>query len=258
MDALKVNFVYSGLFLTDSEWTHPLRREITWEIIYVTEGEVHIREEETEYHLAKGDVLILEAGKEHAGTRHSFGRTSFFWLHFSTENFDALGITSPVIRGFSEGALFRKLLHVSNTSAYPDYAADALLLSLLSELARACTDSGDSTPTKIISEAAEWVKINSDKNLTVSDVAAHFSYNGEYLSKAFKKVYGMPLKKYIYDMRMRTARDMLCNTSLSVKEIAVRLGFESENRFAHFFKYHQKQSPTAFRNSSFNILMNKR
>ena len=260
MDALEINFVYSGLFLTDSEWIHPTRKEVTWEIIYVTEGTVDIREEDTEYHLEKGDVLVLSAGKEHAGTRPSFGRTSFFWLHFSTENFDALGITFPVIRNFSEGALFRKLLHVSNTSGYPDYAANAALLSLLAELSRACTDSigNRRTSAKLISEAAEWVRINTDKNLTVADVAARFNYNGEYLSKAFKKVYGVSLKKYIYDVRLRAACDMLCNTALSVKEIALRMGFENENRFVHFFKYHQKQSPSAFRNSSFNIHMNKR
>jgi len=259
MKNTEVKFVYSGLFITDDEWIHPTRREETWEIICVADGVVNIREEDCSEVLKKGDVILLEPHKEHTGTIPSTGRTSFFWLHFTTDKFEKLGIRKRVIRGFSDRSLFRKLLHVSNTKGYPDYAADAILLSLLAELAHTCAEEEKEggAAVRIAHEAAEWIRINTDKKLTVTTVADHFRYNGEYLSKVFRKVHGMPLKQYIYEARIRAACDILCNTAQSVGEVAIQFGFNNENQFVHFFKYHCGQSPTAFRNSSFNIHMNK-
>ena len=258
----RVNFDYAGLFVTDDEWIHPTRTEVTWELVCVTEGRVCLREGERHLQLEKGDVILLEPGREHAGTEPSFGRTSFFWVHFRCEDVDALGMDRRVIRGFSGGSLFRRLLHVANTGGYPEYAADAVLLSLMAELALAGREQAEpesaGAAVKAAKEAAEWIRINSDRGLTVAGTAERFGYNGEYLSKVFRSVFGRSLKQYICETRMGHACDLLCGTSLSVGEIAAQLSFENENRFIKFFKYHRGCSPTEFRSSSFNIHMNRK
>ena len=42
-DSVKFKTGHAGLFTTDKEWIHPVICEKTYEIIYVTEGVVHLR-----------------------------------------------------------------------------------------------------------------------------------------------------------------------------------------------------------------------
>ncbi len=258
----EVRYVYSGLFETDCEWIHPVRIESTWEIICVVEGVVRLREGEKSCELKKGDVMLLKPGVEHAGSEKSSGRTSFFWLHFTCADFSALGIGERVIRGFSGSSTLRQLLHVANSVGYPAYAADALLLTLLAELSRAARERADTggfgAQEKLVRECAEWIRINSARRLTVGEVARRVGYNGEYLSRLFRRTYGTTLGNYIAEARVRLACDLLCCTSLTVGEVAFRLGFDSDNQFIKFFKYHKGVSPSALRGGSVNIRMNNR
>ena len=257
----EVKYVYAGLFETDDEWLHPVRTESTWELICVTDGVVRLREGRERYELFKGDAILLEPGAEHAGYAKSEGRTSFFWLHFTCGGFEELEISDRLVRGFSGGSALRQMLHVSNTAGYPEYAADAFLLALLAEFSRASRERSeqcDGAAAKLARECAEWVRINSARKLTVSETARRIGYNSEYLSRIFKKIYGITLGRYISEARLRLACDTLCNTALTVGEVGYQLGFGSENQFIQFFKYHKGVSPTAFRGSSFNIHMNNR
>jgi ribosomal protein L11 methyltransferase len=58
-----VSFWYAGLFQSSGQWIHPQKAEQTYEIIYVTEGEVYMCEEgpegERQIH-AKAGELVLE------------------------------------------------------------------------------------------------------------------------------------------------------------------------------------------------------
>ena len=82
IDQTTLRFSNMGLFDSDVDWIHPTVTIDSFELIYVVAGEIFLREDDTNYHLKKGELLLLDAGKEHGGTQLSHGRTSFYWLHF--------------------------------------------------------------------------------------------------------------------------------------------------------------------------------
>lgn len=250
-----LSYVYSGLFVTENTWIHPERTESTYELICVVEGMVHMEEEQRKYTLKKGDVMILRRGVKHKGFLESHGKTSFYWIHFSTNNFEEFELKTPVIHCFTNTALLKQIVHTANTPTYPSYSTDALLLILIGELAHLLKQNHTSE-LKIIYEAAEWIRINSWKRLTAKDIAQHYGYNPEYFARLFRRVFSMGLKEYICRERIKKACDILCNTSYSIKEISAMLGFDDGNQFIQFFKYHQGESPSKYRNKSYNIHMN--
>ena len=73
-----------GKFVSYGEWIHPDRVIDSYEIIFVTKGEVYIKEDGVEYHLLPDDVLILHPNLRHLGYKSS-SDTEFFWMHWRGE-----------------------------------------------------------------------------------------------------------------------------------------------------------------------------
>lgn len=67
------------------------------------------------------------------------------------------------------------------------------------------------------------------------------------LSSLFKKQTGTSITAYVENLRMGKSRELLLMTSLSVKEIACRCGYEDQNYFSRVFKKNTKTSPKQYR-----------
>ena len=256
-DKFKMSYVYSGLFSSDKEWLHPERTEVTWELIYVVSGTVYIEEDGHRYELFPNDGIILKPNTQHIGYRKSAPHVSFYWVHFTVDDFSKIGIRSHIIKNYTKAFNFKNLLHVANHPGYPDGAAEAVLLTLLNDLAYFTARVSD-TDSRVIRSAAEYIRINSGRKLYIDELASIYGMNPQYFSKLFKDNYKIGLKEYICRERMNTAKNLLCNTNYSVKEIAAAMEFSSENEFINYFKYHEKTSPKKFRNMFSRVHMNNK
>lgn len=74
---LTVSFRGAGLFQTDSAWTHPIRIESTYELIFMVCGTAYIESGGVRRALTKGCLLVLPPHEEHGGYAQSIGATSF-------------------------------------------------------------------------------------------------------------------------------------------------------------------------------------
>lgn len=255
----KLEYSFSGLFVTDDEWIHPTRIIDTYEILLVIHGEVYLYEADAEYHLRPGDLILLNPGVEHGGYRASTGHTSFYWGHFSADCLECLGLRAGLHTPVEPDRLisaFRLLLHAGNTPGYPSYATDAAIASLLAEISASQARS-DTDSCRLVHEIAEWIRINSDKKLTVRSVSDHFTYHPDYLCALMKSTLNKGLKEYINEERMKRLKTLLLTTALSIKELAARLNFDNENQLVHYFKYHEGISPIRFRNQYVNTHLNR-
>ena len=248
-----VRFEYAGLFQTTREWIHPKRIGTNYEIICVTQGAVDLAEEERDYHLERGQILILSPGKCHFGTQTS-ERVSFYWVHFSLLEGE-LPFTRRCFSGFENMSLFKELLHVNNLPDAPVYLVNSILLHILSEL---CHLSGehavhyDSRAEKIY----EWIRINISAKLTVERIANEFRYSSDHLSRICKKNFGMGAGELIDRFLVSRIKELLSNTDLYIKEIARELEFSDDKALIGYFKYHEGCSPTEFRNRFSRLHMN--
>lgn len=64
-------------------------------------------------------------------------------------------------------------------------------------------------PVKYTDKAANYIDLNYMKNITVEEIADDMSVNRRYLSRIFKRDYGMTVKEYITKTRMSHALRLL-------------------------------------------------
>jgi AraC-like DNA-binding protein len=76
------------------------------------------------------------------------------------------------------------------------------------------------------------------------------------LNATSKRYLGQTAKTIVDEKLLLESKYLLHQTTLSVKEIAYELGFNSPSNFFRFFKRHAGQSPARFRHKSFEYVAN--
>ena len=249
-----VRFDYAGLFQNEGEWIHPKRTERTYELIYVTEGVVYMREGKKDICAKKGQLFVLSPGVCHYGTQVT-EKVAFYWLHFSLDG--ELPFEKRFFESFEDSYLFKEILHYNNLPRVPEYLVNSVLLHILSQLCRLSDDEA-SELNAVAEKIYEWIRINADASLTVKKVSEHFGYSADHVSRICKASFGVGAKVLIDRFILAKAKSSLSNTDKYVKEIAAEIGFEDDKTFIGFFKYHEGCFPSEFRNRFGRLHMNSR
>ena len=82
--------------------------------------------------------------------------------------------------------------------------------------------------------------------LTLAGLAKEIGRSTSFLSHNFPLEFGLPLKGYIRQERMKRAKELL-QSGHTVRETALELGFYDEFHFSKEFKRHWGQSPSVFK-----------
>lgn len=286
----------SGQFVADQPWTHTRRHLSSHVLLIAHEGTLHIAQGGVEYEMRPGQAMILFAGEEHHGYRVCEPGLSYYWAHFQPRGSKTalLGeeearrridrIRSRMYRFSNSDRLLcpeffqcenvsrliiqmKQLLHIANSDAYTRFAADYCLTSILIEMSRQLIDSqqvGDtpapqpeSSQMKRFVEVLEWIRVHKSEPMNASGIAEKFGYNADYLSSLFKQHTGLSLIKYIHEIKIVQAREMLVNTDLSVRQMTYALGFQDEKYFIKLFKSYEGMSPGKYRSAYFRTHTNK-
>lgn len=75
------------------------------------------------------------------------------------------------------------------------------------------------------------------------------------LQLGFRILFNRPIYTYLTHLRMTTAAELLINTELSIKEIAVACGYNRCSDFTKLFKKNFGKSPKIYRNHQLNALL---
>lgn len=247
-----VTFDYAGRFSSNALWTHPERVEKTFEILYVLSGIVRLQVQDVRYDVPSGGLLVIEPGQWHCGIGQE-PDVSFYWMHFQVKD-GALPFRSRLFSSFAVPHLFKELLHYAFLPTPHEAMVNAITVRILAELEFA--DRMDEKRNKQAEEIYEWLRVNASARLRVTQVAAHFGFSPDHLSRLLKKQYSMNTREVIDAFLLNRAKDRLANSGKYVKEIANELEFPSHHAFISFFKYHEGLSPSEFRNLYFRIHMN--
>ena len=100
----------------------------------------------------------------------------------------------------------------------------------------------------LFSDISNYIRDNiSNPNLSVASIADHFNISQAYLLRVFKHETGSGVLDYIHQCRIDIAKDLLKNTSHTVKEIAVEVGYTNALTFMRAFKRLEGITPTNYR-----------
>ncbi len=98
-----------------------------------------------------------------------------------------------------------------------------------------------------IQKCCDYIELNLDKKICISDLANLTGYTEYYLTEKFKKETGIPLFLYIRRAKTERARMLLTSTDLSVQQIAEKLAFSTQNYFTRCFREDVGCSPAQYR-----------
>ena len=86
----------------------------------------------------------------------------------------------------------------------------------------------------------------STRNLKLRNIANKFNYNEQYIARLFKSLGSVSLHQYILNQRISQANYYLSETSLSIKEIAQKLGYHDSHNFMKIYKRETGLTPSEY------------
>lgn len=81
----------------------------------------------------------------------------------------------------------------------------------------------------------------------VYELASHFNTNEHKIKTGFKEIFGVTPFQYHREQRIELSKILIANTELSLKEIALKMGFNSYPQFSQHFKNYTEISPRDFK-----------
>lgn len=83
-------------------------------------------------------------------------------------------------------------------------------------------------------------------NLTVENLAKEAGTNVNKLQEGFKYVYDLTVNKYIQNVKLEAAKDMLMNSEKNISEIVLAIGLNNRSYFSKIFKEKYGVNPKYF------------
>jgi YesN/AraC family two-component response regulator len=102
----------------------------------------------------------------------------------------------------------------------------------------------------IIRKALLYINENYNKPITLGEVANHVQLSENYFCRLFRKETKKNLTDYINVIRIEESKKLLLNSSNSLCDIAILVGFNDQSYFTKIFKKYEGFSPGAYRKMS--------
>ena len=139
-----------------------------------------------------------------------------------------------------------------------DYLPELMAENDLEELRRwfvkKISDSSKNVATKReekSNSSVEKAKVYIDKyyykDISLDDVSKEIEISPYYFSKIFKEETGVNFIEYLTQIRMDRAKELLTDSSYSMKEICAKIGYADPNYFSRTFKKNVGVTPTEYK-----------
>lgn len=98
-----------------------------------------------------------------------------------------------------------------------------------------------------VKKAVEYTLKNYSTDLSVDTLCKELNINKSYFCKLFKEDTGYTYSNYLNIFRIEKSKKLLLNTNMSLLDIAISVGFNSQNYFTMVFKKITNITPTQYR-----------
>ena len=173
-------------------------------------------------------------------------RANTFKYHYM-----ALAEGKYVMRGINTeqyAAIIQKAVGLKGKSASNYLYANSVLYELFAAMSENYTANLHAVH---VPELHERIKFQLDTrytdNITISQVAETLGIHPNYLSQLFREHYHISPKKYLMNLKMSRASNLLKTTEMPIYAISSALGFEDQMSFSKAFKKQFGMSPMRYR-----------
>ena len=228
------------------------------------------------YKMERGSVIIINSGVPyhlHSSEKEVLYFASNFDYTFNNSNitvpippatptlFDSNNLISHIkfddIQEFNRVVYLKGMSHLEQKCiiAEREYSrrlifSDGVVSGLLSEILFECArlvKSPEIESNDKVEQVLDYIHANFDKPITNKDISNAFSFHPNYINELVRKNTGVSLHKYLLQVRIARAIDLIEKSDNSISEIAETCGFQNLYYFSRYFKKAIGMSPTDFR-----------
>ncbi len=235
--------------------THNVRGRLDYYFIYVRYGTLTVYSGNESICVTEGSVILLPAKKPYKYSSSGAEHLGYFWVHFSGSDVASrlaeykLDLFPAVYRAREDNHIPQRFQSIFDAYAKGDVLRDRELSAMLDRLlittSRAVNR--DSLAASTLSRSIKHLAEHYNVELKIPELAKMEHLSVSRYNFLFKKQLGTSPKRYILELRMSSAADLLLSTDLSVKEIADMCGYSDAQFFAKTFKSYFAKTPTEYR-----------
>ena len=240
---------------------HTSKRENLTSLLFfcVVEGNGTLIYEDTSYSLSAGDCVFIDCRHPYL---HTCGQSlwTLKWIHFHGPSCNGVyekykergGLPSfHAVHPDEYLQLWATLFTIASSS---DYVRDmrinehlSALLTLLMIESWHPSRQKSAVKQSSVFAVENYLRENYKKRIVLDELADQFFINKYYLSRSFKKKYGLSLWTYLLQLRITEAKTQLRFTDKTIEQIALDCGFEDLNYFSRTFRRIEGISPSEYR-----------
>ncbi len=245
----------------DKEHFHP-----HVELLYVLEGQMDVRVETRVAHMTAGDLMVVNSGLPHACRSASgvlyaclsielnlfsdiIGEQNVYFLCDSTEASPGeYKHLTDLVR-----SLLKNYVDNGNSSYGFAYIANCyqIMDTLMKDFSVSQAEHLQSTESEKFQERIaginQYIYANYNKQIGIKTLSDQMYLSVGYLTRFFKKNYGMNFTDYLTQVRLNYAVDELLYTDNLITKVAYDNGFSSVSAFNNLFKKKFDETPSAYR-----------
>jgi AraC-like DNA-binding protein len=218
-----------------------------------------------DYDLKEGDAVIIPPNTVHDHVKDSNDETCFMWWNFTYTLYDTIDVMRiqelPILchvphREKFEQVFVEYLNSARRTTKISDYIMqEAHAFEMVALLLEMALDSGSYKnmglyPSNFVS-MLNYINQNAHKNDLLKLLTKEYSMHPNYISRRFRKLYGVTPTQLQRHIRLQKAKALLlADISCSISEVALKLGYENVADFSRFFKNNCDISPLEYRKAN--------
>jgi AraC family transcriptional regulator len=154
-------------------------------------------------------------------------------------------------------SLARALLEADRVGgSFGQLYADCISIAIVARLL-ASANRGVTSERPKVGELARWrlkraidyVEAQLDKPVSLADVASSAGLTRMHFAAQFRAATGLRPHEYLLRRRIERAQEMLAGTGMSLVDVALSVGFQTQSHFTNVFKRYAGQPPRAWRES---------
>lgn len=261
----KLPFYLEMAGISYCDGTYRMKRQDSAETVveYIVEGRGYLNVNGENYAATAGDVYILRKNTTH--TYWSDAKSPWVKIFFNIRGslaekiLDEYQLGEPgrvVLEADGLEQDFRDMLEdlkdstVGQTERFDRAVLKFLeIIIKLTNMQRAAGTRKDNLMSveKEMNTLIEYITMNPRRIVSNQELADVIFRSKDYVIKRFFANFGVTPYDYQIQQKMFSARNMLANMNLSVKEIANALGYDDQHYFSYMFKKRCGMSPTQYR-----------
>ena len=256
LNSLNPIISFAGFVKTNEDWRREPAYSLCSCLYFVTEGEGVITSDNSSMRLLPGHVYLMPVGIRRGFFSDNSVTKLFFHVNLpideqGTDAFESVGkflsMPYPIEKTEELSALYFA------DSPLGHLKVKAELLSVISSFLEMSRDTvGESAPVGgTVHDAVRYIRTHLSASLTVSEVADAIRCSRSKLHSDFRRELSRSASDYIEELVMSEAENMLLwNATMSVGEVADKLGFCDRFYFTRRFKAHFGMSPKEYKENA--------